>query len=173
MNSLKCPKCNNIVFNNSKYCIKCGLYLLDNQTFLDSAIENVRNEKAELLGDIYFVISDAIDSEIKRVLEKVARNVEHIYDIFESCPYMHENTRLLICKTMDKTLSEVSDLTDLQRKKIEHRAQKVTVFDWLETYQKTIDEIKNTLAKSGENDIEVDITTLEPNETVEWFLKSN
>ena len=173
MIELKCPKCENTVLNNSKYCVKCGLYLLDNQKFLDSAIENVRKEKTDLLGDIYFVISDAVDSEIKKSLERIAKKVEFIYDVFESSPYMHEDARLLICKTMDKTLSEVSDLTDLQRKKVEHRAQKVTVYDWLGIYQRTLEEIKETLAERGESDIEVDITTLDPNETVEWFLKSN
>lgn len=172
MNDLKCPKCGNTVINNSKYCVKCGLYLLENQKFLDAAIDNVRKEKTDLLGDIYFVTSDAIDSEIKKALERLAKKVEYIYEVFESHPYMHEDARLLICKTMDKTLSEVSDLTDLQRKKVEHRAQKVTVFDWLGTYQRTLDEIKSALAEIGESDIEVDITTLDPNETVEWFLKA-
>ena len=172
MTELKCPKCGNIVLNNSRFCVKCGLYLLDNQVFLEKAIENVRKEKTELLGDIYFVISDAIDSEIKKSLERIAKRVEYIYSVFENSPYMHEDTRLLIGKTMDKTLSEVSDLTDLQRKKVEHRAQKVAVCDWLGTYQRTLDEIKDSFDQQGESDIEVDIAMLSSNETVEWFLKS-
>lgn len=172
MDYLKCPKCGNLVLNNSKYCVKCGLYLLDNQKFLDAAIECVRKEKTGLLGDIYFVISDAVDAEVKGILKKIAKKIEYIYDVFENSPNMHEDTRLLICKTMDKTLSGVSDLTDLQRKKVECRAQKVVVLDWLSSYQITLEEIKESLEERGESDIEVDITTLNQNETVEWFIKS-
>ena len=173
MDILKCPNCGNVVLNNSKYCVKCGSYLLDDQSFLNSAVENVRKEKSQLLGDIYFVISDSVDYEIKGLLEIIAKRVEFIYDVFENSPYMHEDARLLICKTMDKTLSEVSDLTDLQRKKVEYRAQKVAVLDWLDTYQITLEEIKETLAERGESDIEVDIKTLNQNEAVGWFLQSN
>ncbi len=172
MNTLICPNCGNDVLNNSKYCVKCGIYLLDNQKFLDASIENVRKEKTEVLGDIYFVSSDAVDTDIKKALERIAKKIEHIYGVFENTPYMHEDARILICKTLDKTLSEVSDLTDLQRKKVEHRAQKVTVSNWLGTYQNTLDEIKTVLSDMGESDIEIDVTTLEPNETIEWFLKS-
>jgi hypothetical protein len=112
------------------------------------------------------------EKDVKRSLERIAKKIEHIYGVFENTPYMHEDARILICKTLDKTLSEVSDLTDLQRKKVEHRAQKVTVSNWLGTYQNTLDEIKTVLSDMGESDIEIDVTTLEPNETIEWFLKS-
>lgn len=170
MDILKCPKCSNLVLNNSKYCVNCGLYLPDDQKFMESAIQIIRKEKTELLGDLYFAISDSIDYEIKQSLDEIAKKVEFIYDAFESKPYKHEDTRLLICKTMDKSLSEVSDLTDLQRKKVEHRAQKDAVLDWLGTYQVTLEEIKETLAEKGESDVDVDIKMLSSNETVDWYL---
>ena len=173
MKNLQCPNCDNIVINNSKYCVKCGLYLLDNQKFLDSARGMVLSEKQELLGDLYFVISDAVDSDIKKALERIAKKVELIYDKFSNRPYMHEDARLLITKTMNRTLINASELTELQRKKLEHRAQKSTVYDWLGTYQRTLDEINAALDEQGETDIEIDVSTLSPNETVEWYLKSS
>ena len=167
MDILKCPNCSNIVLNGSKYCVNCGLYLLDNQKFLASAIEGVRKEKAELLGDIYFVISDAIDKEIKQALDVIAVKVDLIYDAFEDKPYKHEDTRLQICETLDKTLSEVSDLTDLQRKKIESMAQKVSALDSLDAYQITLEEIKESLAEDGESEVEIDVEMLDSNESFE------
>lgn len=167
MDILKCPKCSSLVLNNSKYCTNCGLYLLDDQKFLDSAVESIRKEKADLLGDIYFVISYSIDNEIKQALDIIAVKVEFIYDVFEGKPYRYEDTRLQICKTLDKTLSEVSDLTDLQRKNIESRAQKVTVLDWLGSYQVTLQEIIDTLAEDGESDVEVDVEMLSSNDSFE------
>ena len=167
MDILKCPKCSSLVLNNSKYCTNCGLYLLDDQKFLDSAVESIRKEKADLLGDIYFVISDSIDNEIKQALDIIAVKVEFVYDVFEGKPYRYEDTRLQICETLDKTLSEVSDLTDLQRKKIESRAQKVTVLDWLSSYQVTLQEIIDTLAEDGESDVEVDVEMLSSNDSFE------
>lgn len=173
MDILKCPKCSNLVLNNSRYCVNCGLYLLDDQKFIDSAIESIRKEKNEILGDVYFVISDSVDSEIKRSLDKIAKQLEYIYDTFEGRPYKYEDTRLLICKTLYKTLREVSDLTDLQRKKVEHRAQKVSVIDWLGSYQVTLEEIKESLAEKGESDIDVDIQMLSSNEAVEWYMNAD
>ncbi len=171
MNSLKCPNCGNIVVNNSKYCVKCGSYLIDNKEFIDSAADDVNREKQQLLGDIYFCVSDSVDTSLKKSLDAIAKKTKYVYDLILKRPYMYEDARLLISRTMYKTLCQVSELSDLQRKKIEYRAQLATVEDWLEKYQKVLDEITDALVEQGVSDLDIDITVLDSNDTVEFFLK--